>query len=282
MKKERLTWSTDDLAVNVTGPWAEEKYGLLASYLDMFSTAMKLRWDKRVYIDLYAGPGCTVVRETKQWFRGSPLLALSVKNSFDKYIFCERDEASFNALKERVRRHYSAFDVTLIPGDCNSKLTKILEAMPKHSNAQTVLSFCFVDPFSLDLQFATIQALSTKFVDFLVLLALDMDARRNLRNYFRSASRKVELFLGVRDWREQWKRFSQTDNSFQRFLAAEFEKQMINLGYIKHSRANTKHIYTLDRNLPLYHLAYFSRHLKGYQFWDKCKSYSSTQQSFDF
>jgi three-Cys-motif partner protein len=282
MTKERLTWSPDDLAVNVTGPWAEEKYRLLASYLDMFSTAMKLRWDKRVYIDLYAGPGCTVVRETNQWFRGSPLLALSVRDSFDKYIFCEKDETNIGALKERVRRHHKELDVSFIAGDCTSKVDEILEKIPPHSRSQKVLSFCFVDPFSLDMHFATIEALSAKFMDFLVLLALDMDARRNLKNYFRSTSTKADLFLGLPDWRERWKRFSQADNSFQRFLAAEFEKQMISLGYRKHSRANTKHIYTMDRNLPLYHLAYFSRHSKGYKFWDECLNYSSAQQSFDF
>lgn len=282
MKKDKLLWTPDGLATSETGNWAEEKYGLLSAYIEMFSTGMVNKWGKRVYIDLYSGPGCTQIRETHKCFRGSPLIALSVKVPFDKYIFCEEDQVKLNALMQRVAKHFSHLDVSFIQGDCNTKVLDIINAVPRHSKSETVLNFCFVDPFSLNLQFNTIKTLATKYIDFLVLLALDMDGRRNLKNYILPRSKKIELFLGLSDWRKRWQYFSQTDNNFQRFLAAEFEGQMLSLGYKKHPRGNTKHISTLDKNLPLYHLAFFSRHPKGYAFWDECLKYSSNQPSFEF
>jgi three-Cys-motif partner protein len=282
MKRDRLLWQADGWDVNPSHLWAEDKYSLLFNYIDMFSTAMAGRWDKRVYIDLYSGPGCTLVSETGKWLKGSPLLALSVKKPFDKYIFCEKDAKMMKALRERVTNHFSHLNVDLIEGDCSQKVPEILNAIPKPSSKQKVLSFCFVDPFSLDLKFQTIQRLASVFVDFLVLLALDMDGRRNLRNYVKPNSNKIDEFLGISGWRERWKTFSMTDDSFQRFLASEFEKQMISLGYLKYSKGNTKRISTPDHNLPLYHLAFFSRNKLGYAFWDQCLRYSSDQQVFDF
>ena len=39
------------------GGWAEEKYGLLWCYADLFATSMKSKWDKLTYVDLFSGAG---------------------------------------------------------------------------------------------------------------------------------------------------------------------------------------------------------------------------------
>ena len=80
----------DGLPSLSVGTWTEEKHRHLKVHLDIFSTGMK-KWGERVYIDLYAGPGSGKVEETQKLLNGSPLLALSAKLSFDKYIFCEKD-----------------------------------------------------------------------------------------------------------------------------------------------------------------------------------------------
>jgi three-Cys-motif partner protein len=282
MNQNRLSWSNDGLAVNPSGSWAMEKYALLSNYIEMFSTGMLRKWGKRIYIDLYSGPGCTQLRDSGTLQKGSPLIALSVKDPFDKYIFCEENPEYLAALRNRCLKNFPNHEVSFVEGDCNAKVDAILDAIPRHSKNQTVLTFCFVDPFSLNLQFETIEKLSTKYVDFLVLLALDMDARRNLKNYLKPSSKKIDLLVGSADWRIRWEKFSERDNSFQRFLAHEFEAKMLALGYRKHSRGNTKHISTRDGTLPLYHLAFFSRHPRGYAFWDECLKYGSPQGQFEF
>ncbi len=71
------------------GPWAEDKYRRLGMYAEMFSTGMKNLWDTRVYLDLFAGPGHSQLRGTGRYYAGSPLIALSLPDRFDRYIFCD-------------------------------------------------------------------------------------------------------------------------------------------------------------------------------------------------
>ena len=78
----------DGLICPEVGGWAENKYRLLALYDKLFSTGMKNKWDQRVYIDLYAGAGYSRIQGTKTVLMGSPIIALTVPDTFDKYIFC--------------------------------------------------------------------------------------------------------------------------------------------------------------------------------------------------
>src|ERR1700722_2229255 len=87
------------------GPWVEDKHRLVALYETLFSTGMKRKWDVRVYVDLFAGPGIVRVRETGKLLFGSPFLALQVKDPFDKYIFCEKNPLSIEALTARVKKN---------------------------------------------------------------------------------------------------------------------------------------------------------------------------------
>src|SRR5438105_2170269 len=47
----------DGLHAPEVGRWAEQKYRLVATYAGMFATGMKKKWEKRIYIDLFAGAG---------------------------------------------------------------------------------------------------------------------------------------------------------------------------------------------------------------------------------
>jgi hypothetical protein len=40
-----------------------------------------------------------------------------------------------------------------------------------------------------------------------------------------------------------------------------------------------KEIRSNEKNLPLYHLAFFSKHPRGYQFWDQVLKYGTDQLS---
>jgi hypothetical protein len=55
-----------------------------------------------------------------------------------------------------------------------------------------------VDPYNLKhLEFVTIDKLSSRFIDFLVLIATDMDAARNVAVYELPDNKVVENFLGL-------------------------------------------------------------------------------------
>ena len=195
----------DGLPCSEVGAWAEDKYTLVGLYDRLFSTGMKNKWPTRVYIDLYSGPGFVRVRGTGRMLMGSPLLALGVPDPFDKYIFCESDPELLGALQSRVSRYSPTANATFICGDCNEKIEEICASIPAHSPGRGVLTFCFVDPFDISIKFSTVKRLSAHFIDFLILLALHVDANRNLEHYFNSGNSKVDEFLGLPDWRERWK-----------------------------------------------------------------------------
>ena len=47
----------DGLSTPVVRQWSLEKYKLVGSYCDIFTTGMRNIWDQLVYIDLFAGSG---------------------------------------------------------------------------------------------------------------------------------------------------------------------------------------------------------------------------------
>ncbi|MGH9648706.1 MAG: three-Cys-motif partner protein TcmP [Bryobacteraceae bacterium] len=266
---------------NVRG-WAEEKYRLLALYDELFSTGMKNKWDQRVYIDLYAGAGCSHVEGTSKFLKGSPIIALTVPNPFDKYIFCEENEDLLRALKARVQRIAPGADVAHILGNCDTEIEKICDQVPKASPSNRVLSLCVVDPFDFGLKFETLRRLSNFFIDFVVLLAVGMDANRNYDHYVEGNSPKIDEALGNTEWRERWRAGSARKRDFRKFLATEFSLSMESLGYIRQPLDRMKLVKLVEKNLPLYYLALFSRHKTAYKFWDDVLKYSTDQRDLDF
>ena len=272
----------DGLPCPEVGAWAADKHKLVGLYDRLFSTGMKNKWPTRVYIDLYSGPGFVRVRGTGRMLTASPLLALGVPDPFDKYIFCESDPELLVALQARVERCSPKADATYVRGDCNEKIEEICAKIPAPSQGRGVLTFCFIDPFDISIKFSTLRRLSSSFIDFLILLALHMDANRNVQHYLDSGNLKVDEFLDLPDWRERWKTAEGQRVGFPRFLAEEYSGRMEGLGYLRQPWDRMKEVRSDEKNLPLYRLALFSRHPLAYQYWDEVLKYSSDQRYFDF
>jgi three-Cys-motif partner protein len=273
----------DGLPTPEVGSWSLQKYRLLDLYNTLFSTGMKNQWDLRVYIDLFSGPGRAQIRKTQRIVETSPLIALRVPDPFDKYIFCDKEAGNIAALQERVQRDFPGADAAYISGDCNDLVEEVARNIPKASKNKTVLSFCFVDPFGIgDIRFDTIHALGSFRLDFLILLALDMDANRFRSLYVQTANPAIDEFLGDPSWRTKWDRANSRRVDFRVFLAQEFARRMVDLGYLPAGLDRMKEVRSDEKNLPLYHLAFFSKHPRGYQFWDQVLKYGTDQLSLSF
>lgn len=269
----------DGLAAPEVGPWAEDKHRMVSLYATLFASGMKAKWSRRIYVELYAGAGRSKIRDTSKFILGSPLLALKLKDPFDKYVFCEEKSTNLKALKFRARQANPNADVAYVQGDCNRRISEILAEIPRRSTQDTVLSLCFADPFDIGLEFETIRVIAdARFVDFLILLALGMDANRNYENYLRDDADKVDKFLGSKSWRERWATAQWDAVKFTRFLADEFTKSMANLGYIPPPHYTMKEVRSHEKNLALYRLALFSRNPRAYKFWDQALKYSTDQR----
>ena len=279
---ENLKVDDDGLPCPEVHHWAEDKYRLLALYDALFSSGMKKKWDQRVYIDLYAGSGFSHVQGTPRFLKGSPIIALTVACPFDTYIFCEEDETLLAALTARSRRLAPEANVSYIAGNCDAKIDEICGTIPAGSAENHVLSLCFADPFDFGVKFDTLKKLSRFYVDFVVLLAIGMDANRNYDHYVEGNSPKIDEALGNDKWRGRWRAAGARRSDFRRFLAVEFSKSMESLGYLPTPPHRMKQVRSDEKNLPLYYLALFSRHDTAHTFWDQVLKYSTDQRDFNF
>jgi three-Cys-motif partner protein len=276
VKNETLFADDDGLPMNEVLPYAEDKYDLLRNYCQIFSTSMKNKWSgKRYYLDLYSGPGLSRIRDTNKVLFGSPLIALAVDSPFDRYIFCDEDASRMQALRDRVSQKYPASDVCFVHGNCNENLPEIKRQIPANS-----LGLCFVDPYDLSLRFDTLRSLSgIARLDFLCLLALQMDARRAM-TYYTGPNQKLDLFLGTNAWRPHWDQVQASGGDVVRFLAEEFAARMETLGYRPTPITTMQVVRHAGR--ALYYLAMFSNSDRAYDLWDKSRKSATPQRGFDW
>lgn len=268
---ERLpTLEDDGLTAPEVGEWGEEKYQLVRCYADIFSRAMSGKWASLVYLDLFAGSGRATLADSRRIVASSAVLVLDVPKPFSIYVFSELDSKKTAALRRRVEIRADR-DVHVVEGNTNEQVSKIVALMPPGS-----LAFCFADPYRLEnLHFETVRQISQRRADFLVLLPSGMDANRNEANYFKPANGVVARFTGQHDWRDRVTKRGGT--TFGDFVADEFGRSMATLGYLYNGLASTKVIVNRN-NVPLYRLAFFSKHPLGAKFWDDCRTYTNPQR----
>ena len=265
----------DGLYIDEVGSWSKEKYNLVGAYCDIFSTGMKNKWENLIYIDLFAGSGYSHIKNTKDVYKNSALIALSVPNKFSKYILCEKDPVKCNALRERISRDYSECNFVVLEGDCNKLANQIIKLIPKYSKTNRVLSFCFADPYSLDFDFSTIFTLGKdKLVDFLILQALHMDGNRNFDLYYKSNNKRIGKYLGNTNWRDEYK-----NQNIVKFLANQYQLKMSELNYQETPLMHQ--IHSDEKHLPLYYLSFFSKSKTGVDFFEKVKKRINSQISLN-
>lgn len=277
------TIEPDGLTYAEVGPWAEEKHRLLAHYASMFSRSMRQKWDEIVYLDLYAGPGECRIKGTNRYYRSSPTIIYGLEDAFSSYIFCDFDPDNVGALKARLERLNLSRRYAVYCGDANNIVGEVLSGLPRGSREHRVLSFCFLDPYKLsNLKFETLRKLSSRYVDFLVLIPSGMDAHRNVGVYTQDSNTNVDEFLGNTDWRQRWETESESGAKFEEFIVREFGKAMETLDYIDPGIENVAPIRSQDKNLLLYRLALYSRNKLGAKFWQQTRKYTNPQTGFDF
>lgn len=271
----------DGLLTYDVGPWVEEKYRYAGMYAALFATGMKHRWDRRVYLDLFSGPGHSRIRSTQRIVLGSPLIAASLPDPFDRYIFADENPGALESLKNRADRLERPIDVAYVPGDANVVVDEIMGQIQGGPGKKT-LSFCFLDPYRLNIHFETVRQLAHgKAIDFLILLALYVDANRNVARYVTDQSQTIDRFLGDPAWRPRWTAAERDGASIVTFLAGEYSSRMADLGYLPMSLEDMVKIRSYDRRLPLYYLAFYSRHKTGLRFWREVQKYANDQIPLD-
>jgi three-Cys-motif partner protein len=258
---EEPSIASDGLPARMTGPWVHNKNYYLGRYLDIFTRGIGRKWaGKLSYIDLFSGPGRSMVRATGEEVPGSPFVALSC--NFANYVFVDVPEV-LATLKNRMSRNPKSGKVSLIEGDCNEVIDLVCAASPPDH-----LAVAFIDPTGLQIRFRTIERLvQGRRVDLLMTIQFGMGIRLNLKQYSQSDGDALTGFLGNTMWRKDFEVGGSPSQIGHRILE-RYIRQLRGLGYgtVENREVTVR---SDQNNLLLYFIVLASRHRRGQDFWKK-------------
>jgi three-Cys-motif partner protein len=252
-------------------------------YVSLFTTSMKDRWPQRAYLGLYSGAGRARLEETGEILETTALSALRVRYPFTKYIFVDHDPRCIDALRARIATLHESHDVSLIQRDLNEAVPDIIAAMPPFSRDRGLLSFCFIDPFSAELDFDVIRTLGTRFkMDFLILLMLGRDVRTNFRRYLEDQQdTRIARLIDDSGWRRDWSAKARSPRELIRFLLGKFDEAMQRIGYRAIRPDDAQAIMIPGKNVFLYSLVLYSKSELGQAFWQATREATDPQRALE-
>lgn len=266
-----VSHSQDPLPVRCVGKWAETKLFYLRRYIEIFTTAMRDKW-QLAYIDLFAGPGKCVRRDTGAFLDGSPLLALSTRFPFHSYHFVELNPQCMDALRSRCGRSALAERIHFYPKNCNDAVEEIHQSL-----APGTLALAFIDPTGLQIQFASVKRLAAgSRVDLIVTFMDHLDIGRNLEQcYLKPENKALDEFLGTTKWRQRVSALvaqGQTKAALREIRDAYLD-QLSTIGYARDliSDAESVRVTAAASRAPLYLMLFAAKDKKGIEFWNKIR-----------
>ena len=247
----------DGLPARVVRQWARRKHHYLERYAGIFATGMKNKYPRRAYLDLFAGPGRCYERETGQTYDGSPLIGL--RRNFTDHIYVELDAEAAAALDTRCSPWRRDRYVTVIQGDCNAMVDEVVRCLPKYG-----ITFAFIDPTNWQISFETIRRLTaTRRVDVLVSFF-----GPSMKRVAELDQPRVDAFFGTRAWQTDPRFLGPDRRPTLSGLLACYREQLAGIGYL--NRTSAREIAVRNtKNVPMYLMAFSSKHPLGYTFWDR-------------
>ena len=265
----------DGLKSRPSGEYATEKLDIVRRCISMFSTAMKNQaWISALnYVDLLAGPGKNIIRETGEIRLGSPLLALTATDPFDNYFFVESDAEIHSDLMTRAKSSINFAKVKSYPYDCNRAIDDIIQDISRLDNSNpriSSLNFVFVDSEGLEVDWKTIEKLGQRTRSDLIINFSTSGITRNIGEAFKSQKEHaIDRFLGTRDWRGPYSELSNRGDGtvVRRFILDLYAKQLGELGY-RTTAPNGEYIVLNSTKRQLYSLFCASKSDLGIKFFN--------------
>ncbi len=272
----------DGLLARESGEWVKEKLYFVKRYIDAFEIAMRDRsWRRRIFIDLFSGPGKCVIRDTNEYLLGSPLLALQTQYPFTDYCFGDIEQSNIDSLTQRVRESSIPQDrIHLLTGNANSIVNDVFTEIAQYDKnfirgILPCLNLAFLDPEGLELDWKTIETLAHLNRMDLIINYSQSGLTRNLDKCY--ATQKVTIvdtFFGDRKWRDVYRNALNKRESIgvHRALIDYYKSKLSDLGYVvindSDEFAHEPLIRNTQRNAPLYRLLFASKHPLGNKIWN--------------
>ena len=282
------------------GKWTEEKLDAFEKYVKAYLTIMnknKGKWGwKTIYFDGFAGSGSRSSAEEDQEFqstaslfgeqdvtkdelgvyRGAAERVVRLEEdgtpSFDMFCFVEKDDSSREALRARLDNIPTAGSKKYFPGDANEVVCRFAGYLRENSSRKALV---FLDPFGMQIDWSTIQALSINGVDLWILIPTGVIINRLLEKRVNLDkglihSKKLSSFFGMPD-DEIFNFFYETTHTSTLFEEDVTEvtkttdsiKKIADL-YVKKLQGCFKYVTETplvlynNHNVPIFHLAFAS------------------------
>ena len=190
--------------IDTIGKWSEDKLKLLKKYLEAYTKILRRQsWCRGYYyIDAFAGSGEPLSREEGCIVDGSPRCALSIKHPFTKYVFIEIADWRVEKLK-KLQQEFDYLDIEIKQGDCNQILQEeIIPDLPYESNKRALM---FLDPFSLDIEWETLEMAAKQgtievFINFPIMAVNRTVLVSNIRRLSEKQIERMNRFWGTDEW----------------------------------------------------------------------------------
>ena len=145
------------------GLWTRRKLDLLEKYLRFYTVALKNSPFTLHLVDAFVGTGQQSVRSTEEQSEllphvslpGSVSIALDVDPPFHIYHFNETDNERANAIRQTAERHPDK-KIKVTEVDANDFVREFCSTLQKLDRAVV-----FLDPYSTELEWQTLECLAT-------------------------------------------------------------------------------------------------------------------------
>ena len=181
---DRYVIGDDGLLVEKVGPWAKDKLEIVRDYIQISgATRRKYRENRPAFIDVFCGPGRSLVRSSGEYIDGSSVTAFKQgKHSVEGFATIEISDLEPDLLAAATTRLENLeAPVRPTPGPAVEAVANIVSSLNTYG-----LHFALLDLHNLGaLSFSIIEQLAKlKYVDILVHVSVS-DLQRN-----------VDLFVG--------------------------------------------------------------------------------------
>jgi three-Cys-motif partner protein len=181
------------------GPWTATKLDALRKYLEAYTKILRKQDHIKgyYYVDGFAGLGRWRLKGLDEFIDGSPRVALGIQHPFTAYYFIELDPQRAELLRE-MRQEFPRHRIQVLEGDANRILVE--DIAPQITYGQYRRGVAFLDPYAMNLDFATVEALAAAdaievFIN-VPIMALNRDTLPN----FAAHLTESDIARGARFW----------------------------------------------------------------------------------
>lgn len=261
----------DGLSFVELDSWTIEKLHFINRLISIFTVGMKYKHSVLNFVNLFCGSGMILEKSSGQYYFGSALLAWQTGCQFTQYYFCDNDSQHIHDLQ--LRCGDTKGKVQFYCEDANIAVKSIVSDI--NDRARTVgssLSLAFIDQFSFELNWSTIEVLSRVDKMDLLIYYPESAINRNLEMFYKqNGGTAMDSYFGGSEWRDIYesnpnKRPCELTRPFIDLYEANLQK----LGY--HAIGTYEPSFRGPSNSIIYRLIFASKHPRGADFWKKATS----------